>query len=131
VAGERRSIVLPDRSARGPWTLAASIPAGSTEVDLVLTAAGFSQRFSLMTLTRPGPDPVALYRDDTNPAVVSTDTSAVAVGATVAADGQSYQVSSAPPPQLCRGSRRTRRPIPRRRRIWRNSRSRPTPSRRS
>lgn len=93
VAGDRRSIDLSSLSGQGPWYFAASIPAGQTDVYLELSAAGFAQRFSLMTLTRPGPDPVALYRDPDNPAVVSTDTASIGVAATtVPPDGDSIRM---------------------------------------
>lgn len=46
-------------------TFAASVPAGTHHVDLVMSQANYSQRFSLWTLRRLPPDPAALYRPET------------------------------------------------------------------
>jgi DNA-binding SARP family transcriptional activator len=93
VAGARRAIDPSSLDGQGPWYFAAAVPAGSADVDLELSAAGFSQRFSLLTLTRPGPDPAVLYRDPDNFEVVTSDTSAIGVAASVVPDdGERYQV---------------------------------------
>jgi len=92
-AGQRRSIDLAGLSGNGPWNFAAAIPASMTDVDLELSAAGYSQDFNLMTLTRVGPSPTALYRDPDNFEEVDTDNSTVGVAATSGPPaGNSYQL---------------------------------------
>jgi hypothetical protein len=93
VAGQRRNVDLTALSSSNQAYFVASVPAGAGDVDLELSAAGYSQHFNLMTLSRPGPDPAVLYRDPDNPAVAATDTSAVGVAATVVPhDGNTYQI---------------------------------------
>jgi hypothetical protein len=93
VAGQRRNIDLNALSSSNQAYFVASVPAGAGDVDLELSAAGYSQHFNLMTLSRPGPDPTVLYRDPDNPAIAATDTSAVGVAATVVPnDGNTYQI---------------------------------------
>jgi hypothetical protein len=92
-AGDRRLIDLSRLSGSGPGYFAAPVPSGATEVDLELSASGFSQRFSLMTLARPGPDPAVLYRDGDGPAVIDQDNSAVGVAVTTGPpDSASYRL---------------------------------------
>ena len=81
-AGQRDPIDLTDLSGDGPWTFTASIPAGAGDADLELSAAGYTQDFNLLTLTRVAPTPAVLYRDPDNPQVVATDTETVRVAVT-------------------------------------------------
>jgi hypothetical protein len=93
VAGGRRTIDLSSRSGGSPAFFAASIPANASDVALELSSGGYSQRFSLLTLSRPRPDPVSLYRDAETPDVVSDVHAQKVVPATVAADGFSAAVT--------------------------------------
>lgn len=79
VAGQRRSIDLASLAGNGPSYFAAAIPTDTSSADLELSASGFSQDFALLTLTRVGMAPTALYRDPDNAEVVDTDSSTVAV----------------------------------------------------
>jgi hypothetical protein len=87
VAGGRRTIDLSPLSSGSPAFFAASIPANTNDVALELSSGGYSQRFSLLTLSRPRSDPVALYRDAQTPDVVSDVHAQKVVPATIAADG--------------------------------------------
>jgi len=91
VAGQRSTVSLPAVANNDPAYFVSSVPVGTTVANLELSAAGFSQDFNLMTLTRPGPDPVALYRDPDNPAVATSLDASVNVAAAVATDpGETY-----------------------------------------
>ena len=54
---------------RGEWAYVASVPAGTEDVGLELSAAGYAQTFSLTTRARTGPQPTVLYRDPLSPHV--------------------------------------------------------------
>jgi DNA-binding SARP family transcriptional activator len=55
---------------RGEWAYVASVPSGSKEVALELSAGGYAQSFSLLQRSRTGPQPAVLYRDPLSPDVV-------------------------------------------------------------
>jgi hypothetical protein len=91
VSGQRRKVDLAALSASHQGYFAASIADGTTKAVLELSAAGFTQDFDLMTMRRPGPDPVVLYRDADNADAATTLDAAVNVAATVPTDpGYSY-----------------------------------------
>ncbi|MDQ1439264.1 MAG: hypothetical protein QOK43_2893 [Acidimicrobiaceae bacterium] len=54
---------------RGEWAYVASVPAGTQDVGLELSAAGYAQTFSLTSGARTGPQPAVLYRDLLSPDV--------------------------------------------------------------
>lgn len=58
---------------RGEWAYAVSVPAGSNDVALELSAGGYAQTFSLLQRSRTGPQPTVLYRDPLAPDVVRDD----------------------------------------------------------
>jgi hypothetical protein len=93
VAGGRRPIDLSALSGGGSVFFAASIPANTNDVALELSSGAYAQRFSLLTLSRPRPDPVVLYRDAQTPDVVSDMDAQKVVPATVPADGFSAAVT--------------------------------------
>jgi DNA-binding SARP family transcriptional activator len=55
---------------RGEWAYVASVPAGSAEVGLELSAGGYAQTFSLLRRERTGAQPTVLYRDPLLPDIV-------------------------------------------------------------
>ena len=71
----------------GKATYVVSVPDRAKSVDLQMTAANFTQSFSLTTLRRVGPQPVALYRDPSQPWLTVAVDKSTTVPVVVEADG--------------------------------------------
>jgi hypothetical protein len=69
IGGSHLAINTSGLRRHGEATYAVSVPNGSTDVDLQLTAADLTSTFSLTTLHRVANQPTVLYRDPTLPDV--------------------------------------------------------------
>ena len=83
----------------GTDSFVASVPAGTHDVSLALSEAGFAQSLDLWTLKRFPPSPTVLYRDPSTSSVVGTPSAPFHLSFTNPADGftstDNAQVSSA------------------------------------
>jgi hypothetical protein len=84
---QRMALDITTVSQTHPSAFAVPVAASRTEAFLELTSGGVSQRFDLMTLSRTGPDPVALYRDADTPDVLAQPSGQATVSAAVPTDG--------------------------------------------
>jgi hypothetical protein len=78
-----------DSAGTGTESFCLSVPTHGHDVDLVLTEAGFSQRFDLWTLKRLSPAPTVLYRGPTSSSVTTTTPATALLPTTNPADGYS------------------------------------------